>query len=377
MLFADIVGLEEIKSKLIDGVNRDHVAHAQLFMGREGSANLPLALAYATYLNCVDRGEKDACGTCTSCTKMLKYIHPDFHFAFPVAGTKDVVAKNANSNAFLKDWRSFLLDNPFGNIKNWSQKFGGENKQPNISKEESRNIIRSLSLKAFEGNYKIMLIWLPEYMHPSSANAILKILEEPPSKTIFLLVTNDSERLLTTILSRTQIVKIPAFSDKELLSVVMNRFEVEEKKAQQIVHLADGNINQAFELSTEIEDDSHEMFREWMRLCYTFDFTNLVQWADNFQKLSKESQKSLLQYGLHMMRETMIAIASVDKILRLAGEELSFVQNFSKVMDVNKIERIVSGLNGAYRNLERNANPKILFLDLSLQIAQTIKSRQN
>ena len=373
MLFSEIKGLEEVKQKLIEAVNSNHVAHAQLFLGKEGSPNLPMALAYATYLNCTNKQAYDACGVCASCIKMNKYIHPDFHFAFPVSSTKTVAAKDAHSTNFLKDWRKFLLENPYGGASDWSVFFGGENKQLNISREESRQIIRALSLKAFEGAYKIMLIWLPEFMRESSANAILKILEEPQGKTVFLLVTNDSEKLLTTVLSRTQIVKIRTFSDKELKSILINDDGLDEKKAGQIAHLSEGNLNKARHLASEVEDDSHLMFRDWMRLCFTNDYSKMVEWSDLFQKMTKEGQKGLLQYGLQMMRETLVVGLNASSIMHLQVEELSFVQNFGKVMNFDKTEMIVSQLNSGYFHLERNANPRILFLDLSLVIAKILR----
>ena len=374
MLFSEIKGLDEVKEKLIESVRRNHVAHAQLFLGKEGSPNLPMALAYATYLNCTDRKASDACGVCASCIKMNKYIHPDFHFAFPVSSTKAVAAKDAHSTSFLKEWRKFLLENPYGAAADWSAFFGGENKQLNISREESRQIIRALSLKAFEGSYKIMLIWLPEFMHDSSANAILKILEEPQDQTLFLLVTNDSEKLLTTILSRTQIVQIRAFSGKELKTILMEEDGLDEKKAGQIAHLSEGNLNKARHLTSEVEDDSQLMFRDWMRLCFTNDYSKMVEWSDLFQKMTKEAQKSLLQYGLQMMRETLVVGLNADSIMHLQGEELSFAQNFKKVMSFDKTEKITSQLNSGYFHLERNANPRILFLDLSLVIAKILRS---
>ena len=211
MRFSDIIGLEDTKQQLIAAVKSNHVAHAQLFFGSEGSANLALALAFATYINCTNQSDSDSCGTCASCTKIDKLVHPDVQFIFPVSSTKKVTGKSVVSSSYMNEWRSFILNNPYSGIEQWSASYGAENKQSNISKEESRNIIKNLSLKAFEAEYKIMLIWLPEFMHPSAANGILKILEEPPKKTIFLLVTNDYEKLLTTILSRCQFLRFDLF----------------------------------------------------------------------------------------------------------------------------------------------------------------------
>lgn len=374
MLFSDIEGLHEVKRHLINSVAKNHLAHAQLFVGPEGSANLAMALAFATYLNCENPQEDDACGKCASCIKTIKLIHPDLHFVYPVSASKKSGSKDLVSTTFITEWRSFVKEQPYGLISDWSNVYGGENKQGNISKLESRHIIKNLSLKAFEGKYKIMIIWMPEYMHPSAANGILKVLEEPPEKTIFLMVANDMEKLLSTILSRVQKIKIPAFSDLELESYLKNKYGVESTRARQIVHMTDGNLNEALRLLDHTEDDTHKMFRDWMRFCFTRDFTKMVEWAEHYQKMNKIAQKSLLLYGLTMMRETLIANYSPGNLQRLQGEELDFVKNFSKVINADKMEKITDNLNQAYYHLERNANPKILFTDLSLVIAGVIRT---
>ena len=222
MRFGDIYGLEEIKRGLIEAVQKGHVAHAQLFSGPTGSANLALALAFITYINCENPTE-DSCGTCASCQKNTKFIHPDVHFIFPVSSTTRITGKDVLSTNFLKEWRHFLEEDPYGDIADWSVVFGGENKQLNISKGESKSIIQKLSLKAFEGGYKTILIWLPEYMHASAANGILKVLEEPADRTLFLLVTQNHEKLLGTILSRTQKVFIRSFNPSEISAILQNQ----------------------------------------------------------------------------------------------------------------------------------------------------------
>ena len=374
MLFKDIPGFESIKNKLIKAVKSDHLAHALLFAGQEGSPNLNLALALATYLNCQNRGDNDACGECSSCKKSIKYIHPDMHFVFPVSSTKTITGKDVVSTSFFKDWRQFLLENPFGNVNDWNVFFGGENKQLSISREESRHIVRNLSLKAFEGNYKIMLIWLPEMMHVTAANAILKILEEPPEKTLFLLVSDDAENLLTTILSRTQLFNIRNFTDEEIRLYLTDNFQADESRASQAAHISNGNLNMALKVLNQVEDDSHRLFRDWMRLCYIKDYTEMVEWSDAFQKLNKLGQKSMFQYGLNIMREVLMLFFSKEKLSRMQGEELDFIENFGKVMNPEKVEFVTRQLNQAFYHLERNANPKILFLDLSLSIAKILRS---
>ncbi|BDD11008.1 DNA polymerase III subunit delta [Fulvitalea axinellae] len=374
MLFAEIKGQEAVKEKLIGAVAGNHVAHAQLFSGPTGSPTLAMALAFSTFILCENRQEHDACGQCPSCHKMTKLTHPDMHFSFPVSGTTkitkslDLVSKN-----FLDPWRKFLTENPYGDSDDWALGFGGENKQLNISKEESRQIINALSLKAFEGRYKIMLIWLPEFMHPTGANALLKILEEPPQDTFFFLVSQHSEQLLTTIRSRTQQVKINGFSDEELSATLNENYGIPAEKASSVAVMADGNIKQALTFLEEVEDPGHESFRNWMRLCYGWDFTGLVASADSFQKMTKVERRHLLEYGLNIMRESLIYQYQTEKIARLTGNEAGFVQRFSKTLTPEKISESTELINTALYHLERNANPKILFMDLSLDIARLLR----
>jgi len=373
MKFSDISGYDSLKTQLIQSVVSDQIAHAQLFLGPEGGPNLALALAFSTFINCENRTPDDSCGECAACRKNAKLVHPDVHFAFPVSATKKIKAKDVISVKFLSEWRNFIIQDPYNNAGGWNNYFGGENKQLNISRQESREIIKNLSLKPFEGLYKIMIIWLPEYMHPSAANALLKILEEPPRNTLFLLVSNDETKLLSTILSRTQIVQIRPFSDEEIKDLLINQHFIDEDKAGQIAHLVDGNINEALRLAREVEDDSHKMFRDWMRLCFMGDLMELTRWTEKFNSMTKVAQQTLFHYGLSMMREALIVSNNELDLSRLMGEEFEFVKNFSKILSLESIEKISDILNEAFYHIERNAHSKILFLSVSLKIFEIFK----
>ena len=391
MQFSDIPGLHETKQHLMQAADQGKVAHAQLFVGPSGSANLALALAYATYLNCDDRQPDGGCGASDAGAKTDKYIHPDLHFVFPVGATKNITGKDVVSDSYIQPWRDFMREHPYGDLAEWSAAFGGENKQLNISKEESRNIIRKLSLTAFESRYKVVIIWMPEYMHPAAANGILKILEEPPEKTVFLLVAHDADRLLPTILSRTQILTIRAFTAEEVethLHAHIPSAAAHPERTQQAATLSEGNIPYALKLYHEVKEDHQQLFQDWMRHCYKHEYSALVAMTDEFQQLGKEGQKRLFYYGLTMMREVLIAlavdtppadgpptlIAQEKQLIRVQGNALSFVANFSKVMNFAKVERLTKLFNEGHVHLERNVNPKMIFLDTSLTIAQAIKS---
>jgi DNA polymerase-3 subunit delta' len=374
MLFREIPGLSSIKKTLIHSVQSNHVAHAQLFHGPVGSGNLALAWAYATYINCEDKQPDDACGRCASCVKMRKLIHPDFYHIFPTATTKKV--KEAESDAYMPLWREFTAEQPYGVLPNWLEHIGVEgNKQGNISAEEARKIIQKLSLKAFEAEYKILLIWQPEMLNQSSANALLKILEEPPAKTLFLLVCNDVNKLLITILSRTQRVSVPQFSDEDITSYLAEKAHIESARAKQIAYLSEGNLNKALALSKNQGQGKHQWFANWMRMAYKPDVAALVKLADEFDAFSKEDQKGMMEYGLNIFRDLLMWKSGAESLVRLEGDELTFVQNFSKAVNLRALELISGEFSQTHYYLERNARAKILHLDLSLQIAKLFKQK--
>lgn len=373
MRFRDIHGLELTKKQLISSVQRNQVAHAQLFSGVEGSALLPMALAYATYLNCTNPSDEDACGECSSCSKNAKFVHPDVHFVYPVSSTEGVKLKDAQSRSFLPTWRKFLLESPYGTLVDWATEFGGENKNLNISKEESRQIIEALSLKAFEGKYKVMLIWMPEYLHPNAANGILKILEEPAANTVFLLVSPQKERLLSTIKSRTQLMRIPPFSDEELRYLLVNDYKIDSDKASQLIPLADGSLRIALQLHEEADVNLHTLFLDWMRNCFTNNFIAINTDSEQFAALSKSAQKTLLLYGLEILRDALVAGHNDGKLIRVTGEDKDFVLKFGKTLNTGIIDILSKQISDAHYHLERNANAKMVFMNLSILFAKSFK----
>jgi len=371
--FAAIPGLGDIKETLIQNVRNQHIAHAQLFLGKPGALNLPLAIAYTTYLHCQNKGETDSCGVCAACSKSLKHIHPDTNFVFPLSNVKNDRDEDRFKSDILKDWRSFLIEQPFGDLGDWINFYGGEDKQAAISREAGREIIKTLSLKPFESTYKVMVIWQPELMHPSAANGILKILEEPPPNTFFLLISNAADRLLPTVLSRTQMVQVPQLHDEELDEYLhVKNPTLDEARRQEIIQLADGNLNLAIKLIDSEEDHYQSRFEDWMRSCFKRDYATLVTFSEEFHEVDKLSQRNLFQYGLSMMRETLLQFSGARAIGRLKVSEANFVQNFSKIMSVNKLEKINTLISDASYHLERNGSAKMIFLDLSIQISKTL-----
>ncbi len=371
LLFRDIIGHDETKRALLRSVQTNHVAHAQLFDGPVGGAGVALAWAFATYVNCEDRQPEDSCGRCPSCVKMRKLVHPDVYHIFPLPRTpkdgEDLLAE------LTPKWRSFLEAQPYRTLSEWLAYINATgNQQGIIPIRESRGIINKLSLKAFEGEYKIMLFWQPELLNIAAANALLKILEEPPEKTLFLLVSSQSDKLLTTIISRTQRVAVRAFDDDEVTQFLTQK-GVDERRARQIAYLCEGNLSEAVRLTHETEDDRHAWFANWMRKCYSRDFAALVKLADEFDGLGKEKQKGIFDYTLNLFRDLFLWQNGVEDLLRLQDEELSFVQKFGKAVAPSAIELLIQEITDGYYHLERNARAKVLFLDISLTAARSMR----
>lgn len=374
MRFKDVIGHNEIKEKLMHTVSDNRISHSQLFLGPEGSGNLALALAYAQYIACVNREAADSCGQCPSCLKYQKLQHPDLHFAFPVCGPKQPV-----SERFLPEWREMVLENPYASLFDWTEAMGVDNKQMSIAKDEAQEINKRLSLKSFEGAYKVMLIWIPEKMNITAANKLLKIIEEPPQKTLFLLVANSSEEMIGTILSRTQTVKVPRLSDELISTALQEKSGASANDAMHVTELAEGDYNRAMKLLKDAEFNAFnaDRFIEWMRLCFQAlkakDLEKLVAWTDSMSRIGREAQKNFLKYASQIIRKSLLQNYGVGQLAKTSIDKGSFsVEKFSPYIHADNCMEIVEELNLAYRHVERNANPKILFLDTSFKIARLL-----
>jgi DNA polymerase-3 subunit delta' len=376
MQFKDVIGHKEIKKRLIANVKEGRISHAQLFLGAEGGGNLALAIAYAQFVSCLDRKEEDSCGTCSSCIKFQKLVHPDLHFVYPVATNADVKEKPVSGN-YLINWREAILEDSYLSLQKWQSKLETGNKQLLISKYESEAILKALSLKTYEAEYKIMIIWYPEKFNTSSANKLLKIIEEPPAKTLFILVAQDSGQIITTILSRTQLVKVGRIKEEELQSELMARYAIEQKAAHKIAHLSDGDFIEAKKLieQSASEDIFYTLFVTWMRSAFKGDVPGLITWTEEIASTSfgREKQKQFLNYGLHVFRESLITNYGNDELLRVANNEAGFLNNFAPYIHGANCIEIIELFNDASYHIERNVNPKILFLDVSLKLTKLLR----
>ncbi|MDQ2769296.1 MAG: DNA polymerase III subunit delta [Bacteroidota bacterium] len=380
MLFNDIPNQTAVKALLRQSVARQHVAHAQMFRGQEGGAALALALAYAQFLNCEARADdaEDSCGRCPACTKIAKLAHPDLNFIMPVTTTK-TVAKDAVSSKFMAEWRAFVLANPYQGLNDWMQHIGAENKQGNISKDEAVQILKLVSLKAFEARFKIVILWLPELMHPAAANAVLKLLEEPPPATIFLLVSHAPEQLLPTIISRVQPVVVRPFSEDDITAYLHTEYQIPEVKARQVAQLADGSLGAAIaSRDANADHDYFEFFSGWMRLCFSYGSkaADILKKSEEFQKLGRENQKELLSYSLGLVRKVLLFGIDPKFVPHLANSEQQFVTGFAKFVTPRNADLLAKELTDAHYHIERNANAKMVFVDSSLRLGSQLRLAQ-
>jgi DNA polymerase III subunit delta' len=370
MKFSDIPGHFEFKQKLVSDFAQQRVPHAMMFLGKEGTAGLPLALAFAQYIHCTAKLESDSCGVCPSCIKASKWVHPDLHFSFP---TVSIGSSKPTSNDFVEFWREALTENPYLNYITWIKKIAQENKLGNITVAECHSIIKKLSLQSFESEYKILVMWLPEYLG-QQGNVLLKLLEEPPKKTIFFLVANDYNKIIGTIRSRTQLFKIQNYSIEEIETFLKSK-GVEQEKANQVAYIAEGNINLALEMLQGETYDYTTDFRTWMQLCAARKVPDLMQWADQQGAQGRTANVNFLQQSLRILRECNASKTIDNYRIKLQMEHHEFVKNFGQFLDYQKLEYVYNEVNKSIYHIQRNANAKITLFNLSLKIKENLKTK--
>ena len=378
MLFKEVFGHEKIKQHLVESYRAERTAHAQIFLGKEGNGALALALAYAQFLLCEQPADQDACGTCGACRKTNKYVHPDLHFSYPTVGSKAI------STNFIKEWRAAITENPYLNANQWLEYLGAENKQGNITKDECVSIVQRLSYKALEGRFKIMILWLPEYLG-KEGNRLLKLIEEPRPNTVFLLISEEEGKILNTILSRCQLVNIPRLEDEQIAKALEQNKNLSAQKAQTIAYLVEGNYNKACALVEDMDDNNATLFVDWLRVCYQGKPQEMVQWVegivsgkhpqkDFFTKMGRKDQVVFLQYALYFLKEFLsLQLGGGQLKVRLQKAELTTAQNMLKVIGVDQLQELITLFDETAFHVERNGNLRILFLDVSIKIHHILR----
>ena len=368
MFFKDIVGQEEIKKQLIKNVQENKIAHAQLFCGGEGIGKLPLAIAYARYISCLHPSEEDACGKCANCIKFNNLAHPDLHFIFPVVKKKNT--KEIVSDDYIAECRELIAKTPYFNLHTWLEEMGAENQQALIYVKESNEIIRKLSLKSSQGGYKIIIIWLPEKMNQECSNKLLKLLEEPAEQTVFLLVSEEPDALLTTIQSRTQRINIKGIDENDIKEALINIYGLQKQDATNIAHQCEGNFLKAIESISLNEENKlfFDLFVALMRLSYQRKIKDMKAWSETVATMGREKQKHFLGYCQRMIRENFIYNFHNRSITYLANDEEAFSTRFAPFINERNVMEIMNELNEAQRHIEQNVNAKMVFFDFSLKM---------
>ena len=382
MRFADITGQKELKEHLVRSIESGRISHAQLFTGAAGAGTLPLAIAYVQYLNCSNRHNGDSCGECPSCRKIAALAHPDLHFVFPVNKQGKKSGEVVRSDDFIEDWREIVESTGgYFSAQEWFDRLDlGKTLKGMISAKETDEIIRKLSFKSFEAEYKTMIIWLPETMNEEAANKILKILEEPWDKTLFILITERADRLLQTILSRTQEVAVPRLQPEVLESVVRESGESDEAKVRNIARLANGDLCELRRLLAGATDDvrheSFEMFCALMRFSYNDRHLELITWAEELAQLTREQQLSFLRHSARLLRESYVMHAGAMNATYLWGEEAAFCNKFAPYINSRNIEPLIGEIEMAMAQIGQNGNPKIVFTHFALAVSKYIARLQ-
>lgn len=380
MLFKNVLVDETLKNKLINLVKDNRISHAQLFLGQSGSHSFALAVAYAQYICCENRGEEDACGICPSCVKFEKLSHPDFHLIFPNCTTKEI-KKDPDSNLLAQQFKNFVYKKNYHiSLEDWLKELSGENKQASINVRDCSNIINQNSIRSYEGGYKIYLIWMVERLYHQAAPKLLKILEEPENKTLFILIAENSDKMLGTILSRTQLVKIPPLSEKMIKDQLIKDFDVSEKEAEDIAAISEGNYIRTVNLFQEKEelDDMLKnfelMFRSMVDLGRTSNYSK-VRFLDVQEMFSdmiskgREAQKYFISFILRMVRNILMMNIGNDVIVKATEDERHLINHFQEFINLKNANPVMEECNRAIYHIERNGNSALIFTDLYLKIA--------
>ncbi len=398
MSFKDIIGQQEVKEHLAGMVQHNRLSHALLFLGKEGSGALPLAIAFAQYVVCEKvNGKKqaapvgpslfgeepatpnsqlpalDACGICTSCQKASQLVHPDIHFSYPVIPRKP--GDKPVSTDYITEWRQFITGTPYGNAYDWLQHIGAENKQGNITAYECNEIIRKLNLKSFESGFKILVLWMPEYLG-NEGNKLLKLIEEPPPDTLFILVAENESQILATILSRTQLVKIPALATEAITEALISKANCTPEQARPVASIAAGNYREALQLIQHAGEDWQTHLRDWLNAILKNGPIAQVKWIDDISKLGREKQKQFLLYFTHLLEQAIRLQAIGTDGVYLPDNERDFALRLNKIAGFEQMEAIIEELDKAAYYIERNANAKMLFLALTIKLYHIVARKE-
>lgn len=369
MLFADVLGQDEWKKKLIHEVRNNKVAHAQMFLGNFGNGTLELALAYAQFLMCTNPTATDACGVCSACRKVSGLIHPDLHMIYPVYE----VAKKSSKD-FAPEWRSFLNSSSHASFSDWMYTLQAETKQFSIATKESVEINKAVALKPYEGGKRVLLIWKAELMNLTFANKVLKLFEEPPKDTVIILLVEDQDQILPTILSRTQIKKIGKIEEETILKVITENHSKSHEEALSLTLRAERNWGQILQLldNEDYSETNRLLFIEMMRTCYKKNVLEMMDCSDKLADLSKEGQRSFLQYALYMFRQSLMKNYTGEALFQASNKEAEFLKNFSRFITGNNIVGMMESFNDGIFHLQRNANARILFTQLCFKVMRFI-----
>ncbi|APX98920.1 DNA polymerase-3 subunit delta' [Lacinutrix venerupis] len=382
MLFSEIIGQTHIKKHLTTSVDNGRVPHAQLFIGPEGSGTLPMAIAYAQYVLCSNTNGKNNNGNEACNLKFKNFSHPDLHFAFPVT-TNDKIKRHPVSSHFLEEWRDLLTKQPYGNLFDWYKQLGVDNKQGQIGVDEAQDIIKSLSLKSYEGGYKIMLIWMADRMNTAAANKLLKLIEEPPNKTIFILIAEEEEQIINTIRSRCQILHFPPLAEVDIKNALIKNYSLNETIATKLAHQANGNYNKACDLVYSDSEDTQfeDWFIFWIRSAFKAKgnkaaIHDLIKWSEDIAKTGRETQKHFLNFCLDFFRQALLLNYNAEELVYMEVKNEKFkLENFAPFVHNNNILDISNEIQDAIYHIERNGNSKIILTDLSIKLTRLLHKK--